>query len=190
MSDFNFNLDDLFNDAVQTPKAKISIDPSPLSTESVAVNASMLEFSALMDTAVLTAEIAALDAETARRFRRFVLEFKPERLLPKGSAKAYHEFSDEMRVCWLWMRFKCQSSLMFLAGHVDLRELTDEELDKCIRFVISCTPPITDVLEIPVSLLGFELNSTMRVQVEWVLANSPKLFRLFPERLKWWVEIA
>jgi hypothetical protein len=189
MSDFNF--DDLFDSALASAKpkvskaSKISIDPSPQS-EAVAVNETVQDMSQL-DTVAISAEINALGPKDAKNFKHFCAGFKPI-VLPKGAQKAFAEFSTEMKIVWLFLRWKAMSNLMFLSGHVDLRELTDDELDRCIHFVVSTDAVITDVREIPVSLLGFELNSTMRAQVEYVLANSPRLFHLFPDRLQHFTE--
>jgi hypothetical protein len=174
----DFNLEDLTNEAFQTPKAKVSIDPAPLSTETVAVNENMQDLSQL-DIVAISAEINGLDAQKAKLFKKFCLGFKPI-VLPKGAQKAYAEFTDEQKIVWLYLRWKCLSDLMVLSGHMDLRLLTQSEMERCIDALVS-DPTIDNLQFIPSTVIGCHLNAGMIAQLKDVLARDEQFRKLFPD---------
>lgn len=172
---------------IEPMKAVISIDPPPsLASESVEMNENIRLTMQTVDDVAIMAEIESLNPKDAKNFKHYCLVFKPL-VLPKGCQKWYAEATAEAKICWLYLRWKAQSNLMFLSGYVDMRPLTDDEFDRCVHKVI-CDETITDVREIPATLLGFPLNSRMVQQVQHALTHSPKLAELFPERLKFFVE--
>jgi hypothetical protein len=176
-----FNVDDFLDDALAGVKSKISIDPAPSSSlmDSVAVNETVQDLSQL-DTVAILAEVKALEGTPQeKRFKVFVRGFKPS-ALPKGAQKAFSEFTDEQKIVWLFLRWRALSDLMFLATNVELRLLTQAELERCIGALVA-DPTIEDVRYIPSSVIGCQLNTGMVAQLKDVLARDEQFRKLFPD---------
>lgn len=121
-------------------------------------------------------KIEALSENDGRMFKRYCATFNPS-LLPKGVQEWYAAVDATRKICWLFLRFEAMRHPLFLSGHLPVRVLNEDELQRCVHAVIS-DDSIVHVHQIQV--LGFPLNKSMVRQVQDAL-QSPKLRDFFPE---------
>jgi hypothetical protein len=122
-------------------------------------------------------KIEALSDQDGRMFKRYCATFDAK-VLPKGAQAWYSAVDPTRKICWLFLRFEAMRNPLFLSGHVPVRSLNGDELERAVHAVVS-DDLITDVRQIQV--LGFPLNEHMVRQVHEALTNSSKLQEYFPE---------
>jgi hypothetical protein len=156
-------------------KAEVSVDSkTPVEPPEAATDSQHIVNS--IDKDWVREKIEALSENDGRKFKRYCATFNPS-VLPKGVQEWYATVDATRKICWLYLRFEAMRNPLFLSGHIPVRILNDDELQRCVHAVVS-DASIVHVHQIQV--LGFPLNKSMVRQVQDALQSS-KLREYFPE---------